>query len=85
MNWPDSHYLWGKHVLDTIHGSMQGDSPYKVDEEDQVGESGCEVHNLWRLDRVKGSAVHQWVLFDPLSSSMKAHISQHSATPIQFS
>lgn len=52
-------YLRGKHVLDTIHGSMQGDSPYEVDEEDHIGEGGGEVDYLVRLDRVKGLPVHQ--------------------------
>lgn len=39
-------YLWGKHIFDTTDSTMESDAPDKVDEEDHIWESGCEVHYL---------------------------------------
>lgn len=41
--WP---HLRCEHVPNTVEGSVQGEAPNQVDEEDQVWEGGCEVHHL---------------------------------------
>lgn len=38
-------------VPDAIPSSRQGYSSYEQDDQDHVGEGGCEVHNLFRAEK----------------------------------
>ena len=38
--------LWNDEKLDSVHGTVQGCSSYKQNEQDHVGEGCSEVHNL---------------------------------------
>jgi hypothetical protein len=38
--------LWDNVELDTIDGTREGDTSHKQDDQNQVGERGCHIHNL---------------------------------------